>query len=368
MPGRKRGSSATRTGIREPLRIYISSRWRRRFVLIGSGLAALAILFLGFGAGAADAVVGWATLGAAASIALVAVAFRTEAQECAFCHNPWRQANRLVAGFSAAICDQCASHTLALMLGVLERQGKTLDAVELLLRGLPPETPVDVSRALFKRALGESPAAARLRTLFVQALRLHADEAALDVLSGIPEAERTAQDWLNAGTCLGELGRTEEALAATGKAEELDPEGLRAWVLNNSTWYRLSGSDGIGPEALERCLADLEEARTLLRTDKSDWAKVALACCFGTEAEARRQAGDASGALDALDRADKVLAPTGARLLIRARAEAALGNAKAARRNAKRALAEARPESVTHQGARELLADLGGEASGKSAG
>lgn len=366
MTGWKLASPGARTGGDEPLRIYISQRWQKRFIWIGVVLAGLSVWFIGANGDMVRA--GWLLLGAAAVLGVLNIVSRVPVQECSLCRRPRREVNRLVAAPSVAICDQCAPYPLAVVLEQLEREGKTPEGLVLLLRALPPRTPGAACAALFEQALAAGPSVEQLRALVTEGFRLHVFDAVLGVLSAIPESERSATDWLNTGVCLGELERKDEALAASDTARKLDPEGLGAWALANSAWYRVSAGGGIEQAELERCLEDVEEAKTLLQSQKPGEAADVLAYCFGTEAEARRQSGDAPGALDVLDKADKLHAPNDVRCLIRARAEAALGNAAAARRNAKRAEQKAWPGSRTQREASELLAELGDEAGGESAG
>ncbi len=351
------GSPGAGAGANEPLRLYMSQRWQKRLIWIGVVLAGFSVWFIGANGGMVRA--GWFLLGAAAALGVLNIVSRVPAQECSMCRRPRRVVNRLVAAPSIAICDQCAPYPLAIILEQLEREGKTSEGLLLLLRTLPPGMPPATYNALFERALGAQPSAEQLGALVTEGFRVEAFEGALGALSATPESEQSAADWLNSGVCLGELGRTEEALAANDKVRELDPEGLGASALINSVWYRVRAADGVDAAELERCLAELEEAKELLGAQ--DKAAHRLARCFGTEAEVRRLAGDPRGALQALDEADKLVAPSDSRLLIRARAEAALGDDAAARKSAKRAVAKALPGSRTHREARELLSELGDE-------
>jgi tetratricopeptide (TPR) repeat protein len=352
--GWKLGGPDAQTAAKEPLRIYISQRWQKRLIWTGVVLAGCSVWFIGANGGMVRA--GWLLLGAAAALGVLNIASRVPAQECSMCRKSRRAVNRLVAAPSVAICDQCAPYPLAIILEQLEREGKTAESLLLLLRALPPGMPPAAYNALFERALGAEPSAEQLSALVAEGFRVEASEAVLGVLSAIPESERSAADFLNSGVCLGELGRTEEALAANDKVRELDPEGLGASALNNSVWYRISAAGGLDAAGLERCLAELEEAKELLRAQGQ--AEVRLARCFGTEAEARRLAGDPHGALGALDEADKLCRASDSRLLIRARADAALGNAPAARRSAQRAADKALLGSKTQRAALELLSSL----------
>lgn len=364
MTGWKLAAPGARAGANEPLRIYVSQHWQKRLIWIGVVLAGFSIWFIGANGGLVRA--GWLLLGAAAALEVLNIVSRVPVQECSLCRKPRREVKRLVAAPSIGICDQCAPYPLAVILEQLEREGKTPEGLLLLLRVLPPGTPSAVCVALFEQALAATPSVEQLRALANEFSRLQAHDSVLAALFAIPESERSGSDWLNVGVCLGELGRIDEALAANEKTRELDPEYLGALALNNSAWYRVRAEGGVEAAELERCLRDVAEAKTLLQSQGPGKATTALAGCFGTEAEARRQSGDAAGALAALDEADKLHAPNEARLFVRARVEADLGHDAAARRSAQRAIDKAPPGSKTQREARELLAGLGDDEDAKA--
>jgi tetratricopeptide (TPR) repeat protein len=202
-----------------------------------------------------------------------------------------------------------------------------------------------------------------LRQAAALAWRLRNMAAAERAYSKIPEADRSAADWLTLGVAVGKQGRHDEAIAITGRVEGDDHA---PWVKSNVAWFsvrRTSGSSyraAAAPsrEEAEGWIRDLEDARkTLLERKPAGWEDVRHRC-LGTRAEIQRVTGDLEGAIASLDRAQAEAPLNGEQLLCRARVLAARGDKSAALVDAKAALAAVHPESNDAVEARALMGEV----------
>lgn len=180
---------------------------------------------------------------------------------------------------------------------------------------------------------------------------------ARELLEGIPEAERQAEDWIDLGVALGEEGRFADALQATERAA-VGGDEHRPWMLGNSAWFRSRLHPQATPDERAAWLRDVEEAKRLIGARRpTGWERV-MSSFRGTEAELRRLSGDLEGALQVLERAEAEQPLTGYHLVIRAQALAALGRCGEAREAVERALSLLHPEELVAEEARQLLAKL----------
>jgi hypothetical protein len=311
------------------------------------------------------ALVGGAVLAASAQRGALAVALLglggaglfvlslTAPARCAFCGAERRAVRFLLTGRDAAICDGCAPSVLAGFAAQHEARGGVSAWCDQLLHALPRTCPRAISRPFLERLAGPDRSPHGLRTAAARSLQLGNAPLARELLAAIPEAEREDADWIDLGVALEDEGRLDEALAVTLRATA---DASRPWVLNNCAWYRARREGGAPAEALARWLADVEEARRLLEGAGAQLRESLRPSLHGTEAELRRLAGDAPGALAALDRARALRPWTGEQLLTRARALLALGRTVEAQQELEGALRLVYPESGAAREARALLA------------
>jgi tetratricopeptide (TPR) repeat protein len=286
---------------------------------------------------------------------------RAESSHCSFCDRTRAQVKYLVAGPAVAICEECAP--LALQITTEPEATGWFTVAE----SLPKNCPWSVSSAIVDALLvGRDASPEIARTAAVLASRLQNMAAAERALSQIPEAQRTASEWLTLGVVIGKQGRYDEAIAMTGRVEG---DERAPWVKNNLAWfsvrkttgtsYRASGA--LSRDEAARWLQDLDDARQVLLERKPEGWEDLRHKCLGTRAEIQRVVGDLDAALASIDRAQAEGPLNGEQLLCRARILARRGRRDDALADAKAALAALHPESDDAAEARALTTELLGE-------
>lgn len=210
---------------------------------------------------------------------------------------------KLVAGATVSICDQCLPLSLKVM---LEEQPTNW---ALLVNALPEHAPRVVSSPLISLAaasFGREHLDGILSTCFY----LGNPDAAKALLEAVPEDERTSAQWINLGACLGQLGRYDEAIAATRRATQSE-----AWVLNNVVAFTLDAEPN--RRDVRTLVADVTRARELLDTVPEPMRPELRSATLGTLAELHRRLGAFDEALRCLDEAGPTA--NGWRQLTRAR-------------------------------------------------
>lgn len=329
----------------------------RRLLIIGGPLLVVAAFVVAYARHGTPLF--WVLVGAGA--VLVAVAARTHGADrgCAFCGVDREHVPFLITGPALSICPECAAAASAQTAEELDRRGLAVEWARLFLGGLPERAPLALSRPYVELVAGSDRSPEGVRASLVTCFRFGHHRLAQELLESIPEAARTPSDWNSLGFALGEQGFPAEALAATRRAAACGGEQPDPWTLANTAWYELQLHPGATGDDLARWLGQVAEARRLLEARcpagpaAAPWLH-ALASFRGIEAELLRRAGDGEGALRRLAEADAQTPPTGERLLLRARALAALGRAAECRAEAERALTLLRPDARAAEEARRL--------------
>jgi tetratricopeptide (TPR) repeat protein len=250
--------------------------------IAGLGLAALANWNFGTGG---------FLFGLALAAVVAGLVLREPDKECSFCGASRAQVKQLVAGPAAAICDRCLPVGLKT---VLELQPTRWSLV---IDALPPHAPRAVSTPLLVRA-GEAPEREYLDAVLRTCFELNNPDAARMLLEAVPEAERTAAQWINLGVVLGHLGRFDDAIAATRRAEQSE-----AWVLNNVAAFMLEAEPQ--RRQVQPLVDDLLRARELLATVAEATRPALRRSILVTLAELHRRQGAFIEAVAALDEAER---------------------------------------------------------------
>jgi hypothetical protein len=172
-------------------RIYGSRRTRRSLVILalatigGTALAAHNLAGLPVGPQ-----IGWALTGIAVGLLIVAFVTRLPENECSFCTKSRLSVRFLVAGPHVAVCDECASLSMAVVAEGFEGRSDLHAWHRLYVDALPWNCPRKISRPLLEVLADGSSDAQVLREVSARCLRLHNDELACEILQRIPEGER----------------------------------------------------------------------------------------------------------------------------------------------------------------------------------
>ncbi len=341
------------------LRVHCSRRTRWVLGTLATAVAGLAFLTaLLLTERPGGAALGWALFGLAVVVTTLVVRALPPEEACAWCGRARAQVRLLIAAPHVSLCDGCTAGAMGALAAQLEREDDLATWVRQTVSTLPRKCPTPISRALLEVMRGESTAPADLREVGLAAARLHNPAVVLTMLEQIPEDKRTSLDWVHLGVALGKCGRYAEALAATATALACDDGRNRPWCLNNEVWYTCRQGRELSEEERSRWLAQLDEARRLLTEQRPEGWELGLQACDGTEAELHRCSGDGAKALRALAHAETLGPLNGERHLIRGRVLAAATLAARAREEARSALRDLHPESLSAQEAQELLTRL----------
>lgn len=295
---------------------------------------------------------GFALLAAAVVATFVVARARTEASHCVFCRLPVTEVDALIASPNTAICSACA-----VLAAAIAREHPTADwrhAAEV----LPPTTPLGISDAIIDALLAQDGSEHGHRVAATYAFRFQNYAAGERALEGIPETARTSQDWLNLGVAYGRQGKTEQALAATARADDATHG---PWKANNEVWFQLLATPdephAVTDAAAKQWDARLTAALEELASKKPAGWELVRQCCLGTRAELQRALGAMDESLATLAESEALGLLSADQLLCRARVLHSLGRraeAKAALTAALGRMNAALPEA---ERARALLAD-----------